>query len=144
MQSDEDSQFVIKLKNSKYVEREHAPLVPEKKAVKKSEAADEGLTAIQRQFQCYVNQNRMLNSFAKQEWKVQEMKKLVDFVLEDGLKDFLKDACDGQLNESLTKEDLDQLEKLGGDGQNAKKTLDFVCAKKTQSNTFLMAKQMFK
>ena len=144
MLSSEDSQFVIKLKNSKYMEREHAQVIPKKKAIEKSEDTDEGLTPIQRQFQCYVNQNRMLNSFAKEEWKMKEIKKLVDFVLDDALEDFLKDASAGQLNESLTKEDLDKLEKFKEDGKrNAKKTLDLVCAKKTQSRTFLMAKQMF-
>lgn len=143
MPNSEESQFVIKLKNSKYVERENAPPSQEKKAVKKSEASDEGLTPIQRQFQCYVNQNRVLNSFAKQDWKKQEMKKLVDFVLEDALADFVRDVHAGQLNESLTKEDMAKLNSIKSDAKNAKKGLELVCAKMTQAKAFSMAKQMF-
>ena len=138
-------QFVIKLKNSKYVEREHAPVkASTKNATKKSEESDEALSLIQREFKCYINQNRLLNSYAKQEWKKQEIKQFVEFVLDDALQDFLKDVYSNKFNNILPEGDLKKLREFKDtkDFKNIKKQLELP-AKKTQAQTFTMAKQMF-
>lgn len=137
-------QFVVKLKSPQYLEREG---IEATKPIKIRTAADEpdlsGLTDLQREFHNYINQNRVINSYTKQEWPKKDLKLLVDFVVKDGLEEFLEDGVAGKFT-NLTEKDSEKLKEFKDkpDFQRLKKVFDLP-AKKTMQHAFILAKKMY-
>ena len=147
-QGDKDFRLVIKLKSAEYLERELTPnklkKTPKSVDTLMNPNIEEGMSPIQREFNRYINENRVINSFTKQEWSKKEMKLLVDFVIDDGLVDFLKDIDGNKFDEVFTEEELMKFEGFDSksDLKIVKTKLDLP-AKKTQQQTFIIAKKMF-
>ena len=107
---DEGYLFYLKLKNPAFVEVENIKVVKVKEKEEKVKTIPL-MSQVETEFDCYVNENRVLNNFGKQEWTKKDTKLFYDFVMNDALKDFFKDLSDAKFNEIIDREIIEKVKK---------------------------------